>query len=162
MNQIRSTGSALLFAALMLTLLPGCGQPTAPPYDALVSTRQPIFGIPTGSDSFTLQASVTNTLDETITLDLAGRDLRSLEKWVSGSWRLAYSPAYTDQGRVPVPVEPGETRQLQTWLNLVKAPNTYPRFKYDIPGTYRGVYRFERGGSFIEAYSNPFELRWAK
>jgi hypothetical protein len=53
-------------------------------------------------------------------------------------------------------------RQLQTWLNVLKAPNLYPKFKYDVPGTYRGVYRFERGGSFMEVYSNPFELRWAK
>ncbi|MCR4342169.1 MAG: hypothetical protein NUW01_20010 [Gemmatimonadaceae bacterium] len=162
MNQIRSTGSALLFAGLTLGVLPGCRAPTAPEFEAFVQTTQPVYGIPTGSSMFRFEASVINSLDDTIILDSANRDLGSLEKWVSGAWRLAYSPVYTDQGRIPVYLGPGQTRQLQVWLNLIKAPNTYPTFKYDIPGTYRGVYRFERAGSFMEVYSNPFELRWAK
>jgi hypothetical protein len=128
----------------------------------MVTTAQTIIGVPTSANLFKLEATVTNTLDETITLDLAGRDLQRLEKWVSGSWRLAYAPAYTDQGRVPVPVPPGETGVLETWVSLLKTPNTIPTFKYDIPGTYRGIYALERGGTFFEVYSNPFELRWAK
>lgn len=162
MHQTRSIRRAVLVLGSTLGLLAACREPTAPAYDAMVTTAQPIFGVPTSTKLFRLDASVTNALDETITLDLAGRDLRRLEKWVSGAWRPAYYPAYTDQGRVPVPVAPGETGQLQTWVTALKAPNTIPTFKYDIPGTYRGVYRFERRGNFIEVYSNPFELRWAK
>ena len=93
MSQIRSTRSAAVLAAGALLVFTACnGISTEPAVTVPVHTSQSAYEIAPGSSSLTIQATVTNTLDETLLLDGIGRDFRRLEKRVGGSWRLAYSP----------------------------------------------------------------------
>lgn len=164
MNQIRSTGSAVVLAVIALTVIQGCREATAPSYEAMVRTTQTVYELPAVSTSPQIGATLTNTLGEPILLDGIGRDLTRLEKWVSGSWRTAYTPEYIDIWVPPIELDVGQTRKLQIWLlNVSRAPNTFPIFEYEIPGTYRAVFVLGRQGrQGFEAYSNAFELRLAR
>jgi hypothetical protein len=161
MSQIRSTRSAVIIAAGALLVLTACnGFSTDPAAKVAVQTSQSAYDVAPGSSSFTIHATVTNTLDETLLLDGLGRDFLRLEKRVGDSWRLAYSPVYILPLVPDIELPPGKAHQLTIGFRLENAPNTYPKFEFEIPGTYRAVFGFRVAGpKGFEVYSNEFELR---
>lgn len=139
------------------------GYSTDPSAELVVQTSQSVYEVPPGSSSLTIHATVTNTLDETLLLDGIGRDFLRLEKRVGGLWRLAYSPVYLLPLVSDIELPPGEARQLTIGLYVENAPNTYPKFEFEIPGIYRAVFGFRVAGPRgFEVYSNEFELRLAQ
>ena len=61
-----------------------------------------------------------------------------------------------------IELQPGEAHQLGIGLYVGNEPNTYPKFEFEIPGTYRAVFGFRVAGQKgFEVYSNQFELRVA-
>lgn len=164
MSQIRSTRSAAVLAVGALLVINACNRySTDPAAEVVVQTSQSVYEVPAGSSSLTIPATVTNTLDETLLLDGIGRDFLRLEKRVGGSWRLAYSPIYIMPLVPDIELPPGEARQLAIGLYVGNAPNTYPKFEFEIPGTYRAVFGFRVAGpKGFEVYSNKFDLRLAQ
>jgi hypothetical protein len=163
MHLIRWSRSAVLAVATLITVT-GCRElTTAPTEDVVVRTAQAVYLIPPGSNNLTIEATVTNTMDRALLLDGIGRDFFGLEKWETGSWRPAYSAVHTLVAVPPLELAPGGSRPVSFGLYVGGAPNTYPKFAYPIPGTYRAVFGFavEHEGGF-RIYSNPFELRVAE
>lgn len=161
MNQIRSTRSARALAATVALSLTACaGYSTAPGERVVVQTTKTVYEIPGGSTGLTIEAILTNTLDEPLLLDGIGRDFLRLEKRVGGAWRLAYSPVYILPIVPDIELPAGQSRQLTIGLSLATSSNTFPRLEYDIPGAYRAVFGFRVAGpKGFEVYSNEFELR---
>lgn len=161
MNLTRSTSTATVLAATILIALNACGgDPTSPSQQVVVRTGETVYRVPPAPTLITIEATVTNTMKEVLLLDGIGRDFRRLEKRVGGAWRLAYSPIYILPLVPDIELPPGETRQLTFGLYVNDAPNTAPKFEYDIPGRYRAVFGFRLPSSdAFEVYSNEFELR---
>jgi hypothetical protein len=161
MHETRSTRNAVVLAVSTLIALSACRDfSTNPTHDVVVQTAQTVYQVPPGSNQLTIEAIVTNAMDETLLLDGIGRDFVGLEKLVGNSWHWAYSPIYIMPAVPPIELPSGGSRQLTFGLYTGGAPNTYPMFEYEIPGTYRAVFRFgsqHAGG--VEVYSNLFELR---
>jgi hypothetical protein len=163
MNQTRSLRSAAMLTATILIALTACGgNSTAPSAEVVVRTAHTAHPVPPAATHITIDAAVTNGMNETLLLDGLGRDFMRLEKRVGLSWRLAYLPIHTLVLVPSIELRPGETRQIPFGLYVSAAPNSFPKFEYDIPGTYRAVFLFgvPSGGGF-EVYSNEFELRQA-
>ena len=163
-NQTRSLLSAALIAATTLIAISACkGSSTGPSQEVVVRTAEAVYQVPPAPTHLAIEAAVTNAMNDVLLLDGLGRDFARLEKHVGGSWRLAYSPIYIMPLVPDIELPPGATRQLTIGLYVSAAPNTFPKFEYDVPGTYRAVFGFRvRGGKGIEVYSNEFELRAAE
>jgi hypothetical protein len=161
MHEIRSTRSALILVVSTVIALTACRDySTEPTHDVVVRTAQTVYQIPAGSDQLTIDATVTNAMDRTLLLDGIGRDFFGLEKRVGASWRWAYSPVNILPIVPDIEVAPGGSRELKVGLYVGGAPNTYPKFEYEIPGTYRAVFGFRaQGADGFRVYSNDFELR---
>ncbi|HEU4749108.1 MAG TPA: hypothetical protein VFS56_11445 [Gemmatimonadaceae bacterium] len=161
MHETRSTRNAAAVAVTVLIALTACPAfSTAPTHDVVVQTAQTLYQIPPGTSNLTIEATVTNAMDRTLLLDGIGRDFFGLEKRVGDSWRWAYSPVHILPLVPNIELPPGGSRKLTFGLYVGGAPNTYPQFEYEIPGTYRAVFGFgvQNAGGF-KVYSNEFELR---
>jgi hypothetical protein len=161
MHETRSTRNAVILVVITVMALAACRDfSTAPTHDVVVQTGQTVYFVPPGSNNLTIEAIVTNGMDETLLLDGIGRDFVGLEKLVGASWHWAYSPVYIMPWVTPIELTSGGSRELTFGLYTGGAPNTYPKFEYEIPGTYRAVFLFgSRHSGGVEVYSNQFELR---
>jgi hypothetical protein len=161
MNQMRWIRRAAVLAITISFALNACrGSSTAPTHQVQVRTAQPVYQIAPAATFLPIEATLTNAMDESLLLDGLGRDFQRLEKRVGGSWRLAYSPIHILPLVPDIELPAGESRKLTIGLYLGQAPNTFPRFEYDIPGTYRAVFAFRAAsGKGFDVYSNAFELR---
>ena len=161
MHEIRSTRNAVAVAVTIFGALTACSElSSAPTHEVVVETAQTLYQIAPGSPTLDIEATVTNGMDRTLLMDGLGRDFFGLEKRVGDSWQPAYSSVHTLVAVRPLELAPGGSRALSFGLYVGGAPNTYPKFAYPIPGTYRAVFGFaveDEGGFRI--YSNPFILR---
>lgn len=59
-----------------------------------------------------------------------------------------------------IELAPGASRPVLVTIFIGRTPNTFPRFEYDIPGTYRAVFAYRVPGSAqFDVISNEFEVR---
>lgn len=162
MHEIRSTRNAVAVGVTLLSALTACSSkfPSAPTHEVVVETAQTVYQIAPGSPTLDIEGTVTNGMDRILLMDGIGRDFFGLEKLVGDSWRPAYSTVHTLVAVPPLELAPGGSRPVKIGLYVGGAPNTYPKFAYPIPGTYRAVFGFavENGGGF-KIYSNPFVLQ---
>ena len=163
MNQMRSSRSGAVLVATMLIVLTACNGGSAAPapsHAVVVRTAETAYRIPPAGSSLTIEAAVSNGMNETLLLDGIGRDFLRLEKRVGVLWLLAYSPINILPLVPDIELQAGGTRQLTFGLYVAAGPNSAPRFEFPIPGVYRAVFGFRvASGNWFEVYSNQFELR---
>lgn len=121
---------------------------TAPsPGSTLITTDKPSYRPRRTAEALELDivTTFTNRTSDTVRLHPCGPSSQpsfSLEKWVDGAWKPAYSQACPAILMLDPPkVAPGASRTDTARVRAMLGPNTMPRFEADpIAGEYRLVY----------------------